>query len=92
MGGGKKRRQRGPQNLSSTVLLDRRALWTRNAVPGTAVYGESLRKFAGKEHRRWDPNRSKLGAGLLRTKRDPALLLPGQGETCSTSGPVTARP
>ena len=50
-------------------------------MPGTAVYGESLRKFAGKEHRRWDPNRSKLGAGLLQTKRDPALLLPGQGET-----------
>lgn len=81
MGGGKKRRQRGPQQLSSTVRLDRRALWTHNAVPGTAVYGESLRKFKGDEHRRWDPNRSKLGAGMLRTKRDPALLLPEQGET-----------
>ncbi|MEC7504097.1 MAG: fibrillarin-like rRNA/tRNA 2'-O-methyltransferase, partial [Candidatus Thermoplasmatota archaeon] len=81
MGGGKKRRQRGPQQLSSTVRLDRRALWTRNAVPGSAVYGESLRNFSGKEHRRWDPNRSKLGAGMLRTQHDPARLLPEQGST-----------
>ena len=81
MGGGKKRRQRGPQQLSSTVRLDRRTLWTLNAVPGADVYGESLRRFSGKEHRRWDPNRSKLGAGMLRTKGDPADLLPAQGAT-----------
>ena len=81
MGGGKKRRQRGPQQLSSAVRLDRRTLWTLNAVPGEAVYGESLRRFSGKEHRRWDPTRSKLGAGMLRTKGDPARLLPAQGET-----------
>ena len=61
MGGGKKRRQRGPQHLSSTVRLERRTLWTQNAVEGKAVYGESLRRFSGKEHRRWDPTRSKLG-------------------------------
>ena len=81
MGGGKKRRQRGPQHLSSTVRLERRTLWTQNAVEGKAVYGESLRRFSGKEHRRWDPTRSKLGAGMLRTNRDPGLLLPEQGET-----------
>ena len=81
MGGGKKRRQRGPQQLSPTVRLDRRTLWTLNAVPGADVYGESLRRFSGKEHRRWDPNRSKLGAGMLRTKGDPADLLPAQGAT-----------
>lgn len=81
MGGGKKRRQRGPQQLSSTVRLDRRTLWTLNAVPGADVYGESLRRFSGKEHRRWDPNRSKLGAGMLRTKGDPADFLPAQGAT-----------
>ena len=81
MGGGKKRRQRGPQFLSPTVRLDRRALWTMNALPGTAVYGESLRNFSGHEHRRWDPNRSKLGAGMLRTKHDPAHLLPEPGTT-----------
>ena len=81
MGGGKKRRQRGPLQLSSAVRLDRRTLWTLNAVQGGAVYGESLRRFSGKEHRRWDPTRSKLGAGMLRTKGDPAHLLPPQGET-----------
>lgn len=72
---------RGGQSLSSTVRLERHALWTRNAVPGTSVYGETLRPFSGVEHRRWDPNRSKLGAGMLRTRRDPTLLLPQQGST-----------
>ena len=81
MGGGKQRRQRGPRHLSPVVLLERRTLWTQNAVPGKAVYGESLRKFSGKEHRRWDPTRSKLAASMLRSKHDPGLLLPEQGTT-----------
>lgn len=81
MGGGKKRRERGVQHLSPTVRLERRTLWTLNAVTGTSVYGESLRRFSGKEHRRWDPTRSKLGAGMLRTKGDPADLLPEAGAT-----------
>lgn len=78
MGGGRQRR-RGPRDLSPTVILDRRTLWTQNAVPGQAVYGESLRKFSGREHRRWDPTRSKLGAAMLRTRDDPAALLPEPG-------------
>jgi len=78
MGGGRQRR-RGPRDLSPTVILDRRTLWTQNAVPGQAVYGESLRKFSGREHRRWDPTRSKLGAAMLRTRDDPAVLLPEPG-------------
>ena len=52
-----------------------------NANPGVAIRGESLRKFRGVEHRRWDPNRSKLGAGLLRTRNEPSQLLPQQGST-----------
>jgi len=52
-----------------------------NANPGVAVRGETLRKFRGVEHRRWDPNRSKLGAGLLRTRNDPSQLLPQSGST-----------
>ena len=52
-----------------------------NANPGIAIRGESLRKFRGIEHRRWDPNRSKLGAGLIRTRKDPAQLLPQPGST-----------
>jgi fibrillarin-like pre-rRNA processing protein len=78
MGGGRQR-HRGPRDLSPTVILDRRTLWTQNAVPGQAVYGESLRKFSGREHRRWDPTRSKLGAAMLRTRDDPAALLPEPG-------------
>ena len=67
--------------MSDTVLLEGRNVWTVNANPGVAVRGESLRKFRGVEHRRWDPNRSKLGAGLLRTRNDPTLLLPNAGST-----------
>ena len=67
--------------MSETVLLEGRNVWTVNANPGIAVRGESLRKFRGVEHRRWDPNRSKLGAGLLRTRNNPSLLLPDAGST-----------
>lgn len=67
--------------LSDSVLLEGRNVWTVNANPGVAVRGESLRKFRGVEHRRWDPNRSKLGAGLLRTRNDPSNLLPQPGST-----------
>lgn len=67
--------------VSETVLLEGRNVWTVNANPGVAVRGESLRKFRGVEHRRWDPNRSKLGAGLLRTRNDPSLLMPNPGST-----------
>jgi len=67
--------------VSDTVLLEGRNVWTVNANPGVAVRGETLRKFRGVEHRRWDPNRSKLGAGLLRTRNDPSLLLPNAGST-----------
>ena len=66
-------------NLSWAVRLERRGLWTRNAVERNSVYGETLRKFSGLEYRRWDPRRSKLAAGILLTKSDPSLLLPGDG-------------
>ena len=67
--------------LSWSVRLEGRALWSENAVSGAAVYGETLRKFGGTEYRRWDPNRSKLGAAIMRTKRDKSLLLPKEGTT-----------
>ena len=62
--------------LSGAVMKVGRALWTMNAVPKKAVYGESLRSFSGTEFRRWDPSRSKLGAAIMRTSRDPSWLLP----------------
>ncbi|MGB1492946.1 MAG: fibrillarin-like rRNA/tRNA 2'-O-methyltransferase [Candidatus Poseidoniaceae archaeon] len=67
--------------LSDSILLEGRNVWTVNANPGVAIRGESLRKFRGVEHRRWDPNRSKLGAGLLRTRNEPSQLLPQPGST-----------
>ena len=65
--------------LSWAVMKDGRALWSQNAVPKTAVYGESLRRFSGTEFRRWDPSRSKLGAAIQRTRRNPSWLLPVEG-------------
>ena len=73
---GKKRR------LSWAVMIDGRSIWTLNAVPKLSQYGESLRKFRGEEYRRWDPTRSKLGAGLSRSRQSQYELLPNEGETC----------
>ena len=56
-----------------------RALWTLNATPRRAVYGENLRRTSEGEWRRWDPNRSKLGAALIRTAEYPSDLLPEPG-------------
>ncbi len=55
------------------VWREGRELYTRNAVPGTKVYGEALRSVGGVEYRGWDPWRSKLAALLL--QGPPAELL-----------------
>jgi len=47
------------------VFTDGKALYTVNAVPGVAVYGESLVRQDGVEYRFWDPARSKLAAAIL---------------------------
>ena len=67
--------------ISWAVRYDRRAIWSINANPKSSVYGESLKRFEGIEYRRWDPNRSKLGAGLMRTKNEKSKLLPQKGST-----------
>ena len=46
------------------VATDGSWLLTRNRVPGTSAYGESLPREGGIEYRRWDANRSKLAAYL----------------------------
>ena len=79
MGRGNSRRR--SEALSWGVLKEGKSIRTINAVPGHSVYGESLRRIQGMECRRWDPTRSKLGAGILRTRDDPALLLPEEGST-----------
>jgi fibrillarin-like pre-rRNA processing protein len=46
------------------IFSDGSWLYTRNLVPGRAVYGESLRRDGAVEYRAWDANRSKLAAYL----------------------------
>jgi len=76
-----KTRRNVAEMISWAVRYDRRAIWSINANPKSSVYGESLKRFEGIEYRRWDPNRSKLGAGLMRTKNEKSKLLPQKGST-----------
>jgi len=46
------------------VFTDTDRLYTRNAVPGVAVYGERLVRQGNEEYREWNPRRSKLAAFL----------------------------
>ena len=48
------------------VYTDGPGLFTRNLVPGEAVYGERLRTQDGSEYRYWNPRRSKLAALILK--------------------------
>ncbi|MEA1993643.1 MAG: fibrillarin-like rRNA/tRNA 2'-O-methyltransferase [Euryarchaeota archaeon] len=58
-------------------------LYTKNLVPGEAVYNEKLIKVEGVEYRYWDPHRSKLAAALLKglervpLKKDSKVLYLG---------------
>ncbi|AKB86125.1 fibrillarin-like rRNA/tRNA 2'-O-methyltransferase [Methanococcoides methylutens] len=49
----------------------KRFLGTKNAVPGSAVYGERLVEMEGDEYRIWDARRSKLGAMVLKKMKIP---------------------
>ena len=51
------------------VITDGDSLFTRNLVPGNAVYGERLVSHEGAEYRHWDPRRSKLSAYMLASGR-----------------------
>ena len=50
---------------------DREMLATRNLMPGISVYGERLIVEDDVEYRQWDPNRSKLGAMVLKNFEIP---------------------
>ena len=76
-----KNKRNASEMISWAVRYDRRTIWSINSNPKSSVYGESLKRFEGTEYRRWDPNRSKLGAGLMRTKYDKSNLLPKKGST-----------
>lgn len=73
------------------VYTDGTWLYTRNAVPGHAVYGEGLVVDHGVEYRKWDATRSKLAAYLKRGGRvwpfraDSSILYLGAGSGTTVS-------
>ncbi len=81
------------------VFTDGSWLFTRNLVPGKAVYGEGLLTEEGIEYRKWDATRSKLAAYLKRGGRtwpfgDTLSVLylgAGSGTTVSHISDVCAR-
>lgn len=50
----------------ANVFTDGDRLYTRNTVPGVAVYGERLVHQGDVEYRDWSPSRSKLAAFLVK--------------------------
>ena len=58
------------------VWREGRELFTRNAVPGVKVYGETLRSVGDVEYRGWDPWRSKLAAFLVQGAPADVLARP----------------
>ena len=71
-----------PVNLAWGIRRERRSLWSRNAVKGVSVRGERRKRDGRNEWRLWDPNRSKVAASVLKTKRDASALLPESASTC----------
>lgn len=72
------------------VYKDNSDLYTMNLVPGENVYGEDLIKENDFEYRRWDPNRSKIGAYLKRSNFFPLnyeskILYLGAGDGTTVS-------
>ena len=81
------------------VYTDGVWLYTRNLVPGKAVYGEGLVVEEGIEYRKWDAERSKVAAYLKRGGRvwpfrDTSTVLylgAGSGTTVSHLSDVCAK-
>ena len=74
--------RRKPIQLAWGIRKEGRSLWTRNAVKGISVRGERRKKDSRIEWRHWDPTKSKVAASLLKTQREPSLMLPREGTTC----------
>lgn len=80
------------------VFTDGSWFFTRNLVPGVAVYGEGLARDGGTEFRKWDANRSKLAAYLkkggtawpFRASTSILYLGAGSGTTASHLSDVCA--
>ncbi|MEA3429859.1 MAG: fibrillarin-like rRNA/tRNA 2'-O-methyltransferase [Nanoarchaeota archaeon] len=76
------------------VLIEKRrkkSIYTRNLVPGRTVYGERLVKIKGIEYREWNPQRSKLGAAIMKSipttgiKEDSIILYLGAASGTTVS-------
>ncbi|MGM0404697.1 MAG: fibrillarin-like rRNA/tRNA 2'-O-methyltransferase [Thermoplasmatota archaeon] len=64
--------------------------YTMNLVPGESVYGEDLVEVDNFEYRNWDPNRSKLGAFLVKEgglpfSHEDEILYLGAGDGTTVS-------
>ena len=68
------------QSFSDRVQIRGRSLWSRNAVKGTSLRGERLKRDGRKEWRQWNPRTSKLGAALLKSSKPD--FLPAPGSSC----------
>jgi len=66
-------------NVFVSGPLNNPRLYTRNLVPGRKIYGEKLIIKDGIEYRRWDPERSKLGAVFM---NDPSTSFIKEGLRC----------
>jgi fibrillarin-like pre-rRNA processing protein len=68
------------------VISDGSLVYSKNLVPGNAVYGERLVTIDGAEYRVWDPHRSKLAAFILFSGKSGWI---GQGDTVIYLGAST---
>lgn len=59
------------------IYENEQKLYTKNLVPGTVLFGESLLKLDGTEYRHFDPTRSKLAASIMKKIRLSGV---GQGD------------
>ena len=74
--------RRKPIKLAWGIRKEGRSLWTRNAVKGVSVRGEKRKKDSRIEWRHWDPTKSKVAAGLLKSKSQTSIIIPEIGSTC----------
>ncbi len=78
-----------PVKIGWGIRREGRSLWTRNAVKGVSVTNERRKKDGRNEWRRWDPNRSKVAASILKMKGKASEIIPDSGSTCLYLGAST---
>ncbi|MFO7792384.1 MAG: fibrillarin-like rRNA/tRNA 2'-O-methyltransferase [Candidatus Saliniplasma sp.] len=81
---------KGPVPVSDGTYRIECRYFTLNLVPGEPVYGEDLLKIDDFEYRHWDPNRSKLGAFLVKEgglpfSHEDEILYLGAGDGTTVS-------